>query len=216
MNEQPRTRLGTISIWLALIPLLALIAWFAINPPCGSLLRSFIENIALGGTIVSFPFSIVATFRDKPKKLALIGLSISSLPIICFFALVAAIVSAVASGSTGTPGTIDVLYSGATGTTSTSEPGVHISTDTKYYDISGATAEELRAQMASLGPGGLRGLTHASYRWNIGFKQHDDACFIDRVRIDTMITFTYPRWEDISSDQAGGRVEQDPCCSGEP
>ncbi len=201
MDEQPRTRLGTISIRLALVPLLALIAWFVINPPCGSFLKSFIENIALAGTLVSFPFSIVATFRDKPRKRALIGLSISSLPIICFFALVAAIVSAIASGSSGIPGTIDVLYSGTTGSTPISEPGVFISTDTKYYDITGSTEEELRSQIAGLGPEGYAGLTHAVYRWNIGFKQHNGVCAIDRVRIDTVITFTYPRWKDMSSDQ---------------
>ena len=200
MNEQPRTRLGTISIWLALAPLLALVAWFAINPPCGSFLRSSLDAIIFWGTIVSFPFSIVATFRDKPRKRALIGLSLSSLPLICFLALVVALVSAVATGSTGIPGTIDILYSDTTGT-AISEPGVHISTDTKYYDISGSNEEELRAQVAGLGPEGYAALTHASYSSYYDFREHDNVCEIDHVRVDTKITFTYPRWKDISSDQ---------------
>ncbi len=201
MNKQPRTQLGTISIWLAVIPLLALISWFVINPPCGSLLRSSIENIVIWGSAASFHFSIVAAFKDRPRKRALIALSISSVPLICFIALVAVIVYAVATGSTGIPDKMDLLYSGSTDTPTMIEPGVFITTETKYYDVSGSAENELTAQTASLGPGGFMASTSPSYRWKYTFRAQDGTCRIDRVRVDTLITFTYPQWNNPNDDQ---------------
>ncbi len=201
MNGQPRTQLGTISIWLAVIPLLGLIAWFVINPLCGSHLRAYIENIVLWGTAVSFPFSIVAAFRDRPRKRALIGLSISSAPILCFIALVVAIVYAVATGSTGIPGKMNILYSSLTNTPPELEPGVFITKETKYYDVSGSTENELKAQITTLGIHGFMGWTTPSHRWNYTFRMQDGTCRIDLVRVDTLITLTYPNWNNPNDDQ---------------
>jgi predicted secreted Zn-dependent protease len=201
MNKQPRTRLGTISIWLSAVPLLALISWFVINPPCGSLLRSFIEHTVLWGTAVSVPFSIVAAFKDRPRKRALIGLSIGAVPLICFITLVVAIVYAVATGSTGIPGTMELMYSGSTSTSAMLEPGVFITTETDYYDVSGSTENELIAQTTSLGRDGFMGRTSPSFHWDYTFRAQEGLCRIDRVRVDTLITFTYPRWNNASKDQ---------------
>jgi predicted secreted Zn-dependent protease len=80
------------------------------------------------------------------------------------------------------------------------EPGVFIATETKYYDVSGSTEYELNAQTASLGPDGFMARTDPFYRWNYIFRAQDGSCRIDRVRVDTLITFTYPRWNDPKED----------------
>jgi predicted secreted Zn-dependent protease len=172
-----------------------------INPPCGSLLRSFIEYTVLWGTAVSFPVSIVAAFKDKPRKRALIGLSISSVPLICFIALVVAIVYAIATGSTGIPGKVELLYSGSTNTPAMLDPGVFIITEKKYYDVSGSTENELNAQITSLGPDGFMAQTLPSFRLKYTFREQDGSCRIERVRVETLITFTYPQWNNPQRDQ---------------
>lgn len=204
MNEQPRIRLGTISIWLALVPLLALISWFVFYRPCGSLLRAFIENTVIYGTIVAFSFSFVAVFHDKPKKRAWIGLSISSVPLICFVTLVAAIVYSIAAGSTGFPGKMELMYSGSTNTPTPSpvlDPGVFINTETKYYAVSGSSERELTAQYTSRGPAGYMAETLPSYHWSYLFREQDGTCRIEKVRVEALITFTYPRWDNPSRDE---------------
>ncbi len=200
MDERPRPRLGTIGIWLGAFPLLSLLLWFVINPPCGSLLRSIIENCIGWGTVVAVPFNIVAVWKVRPRKRALIGLVLSLVPLICVVALVAAIVYAVATGSTGIPGKLDIMYSNATGTHMTLETGVFITKDTKYYDVNGSTLEELDAQVKSLGPHGFIAETIPSYHWNYTYRAEEGSCRIDRVRVDALITCTYPRWNNTGAD----------------
>jgi predicted secreted Zn-dependent protease len=195
MIEQTRTKLGTISIGLALIPLLALIAFIIINPSCNSPL-SQLKEVTFSGSAVSFLFSIIAVVRDRPKKRAIIGLSISSVVVIGLLALFIFIISAVASGSADVE-----IFDYKVSPPKIEEPGVFISLDTKYYDISGSTEKELNAQIASLGPNGYAAYTASSFNWSFDFKDHDGVCSINHVRIETLITFTYPRWKDTGSDR---------------
>ncbi len=197
-NDRPRLRLGTIGIWLGAFPLLWLVLWIVINPPCGSLLRSIVDNCITWGTLVAVPFNVVAIWKEKPRKRALIGLAMSMVPLICFGALIAAIVYAVATGGTGIPGKLDIMYSKETGTAF--ETGVFITTDTKYYDVSGSTLGDLDAQVHSLGPHGFVAETDPYYHWYYTYRLENGACRIDRVRIDARLTFTYPRWNNPDAD----------------
>ncbi len=195
MTEKTGTKLGTISIGAALIPWLALIAYIIINPPCSSPL-SQIKNVILAGPVISFLFSIIAVIRDKPKRRAIIGLSISSLAVVGLLALFIFTIYAIATGASAK---VEIFHAG-TGSPKI-EPGVFISTTTDYYDVTGSTEEELRAQMARLGPKGYAAYTVPFFRWNYDFKEHDGVCGINHVRVETVITFTYPRWKDASSDK---------------
>jgi predicted secreted Zn-dependent protease len=68
---------------------------------------------------------------------------------------------------------MELLYSGSTDTPAALEPGVFITTETKYYDVSGSTENELTAQTRSLGPDGFMAQTLASHSWNYTFRMQD-------------------------------------------
>jgi len=202
MSEPSRQRLGTISILLGAVPVLALISWFVFYTPCGHPRRAIIENIVIWGTVVAVPFGIFACVKEKPRKRALFGLALGLVPLICFVLLVVAIVSSIAAGGKGIPGILDLAMSGANNAPMTFDTGVFVTTETKYYDIKGSTLEELQAQVASLGPHGFMAETVPFYHWNYTYKKENGTCRIDRVRVETRIVFTYPRLNDPAADPA--------------
>ncbi len=202
MTEHSPQRLGTISIFLGAIPLLALVSWFVFYTPCGSLRREIIENIVIYGTIVAVPFGIYAAVKEKPRKRALIGLTLGLVPFICFVVLVAAIVYAVATGGRGIPGILDIGYSSPKGAPMSFETGVFATTETKYYDVKGSTLKELDAEVKSLGPRGFVAETVPYYHWNYTYKMENGSCRIDKVRVDTRIVFMYPRWDNPNAEQS--------------
>ena len=201
MNERPRQRLGTISILLGAIPVLALISWFVFYTPCGHPRRAIIEGAMFWGTIVAVPFGIFAAVKERPRKRALIGLSLGLVPLICSILLIVAIVFTIATGGRGIPGVLELTTAGGNSAPMTFETGVFVTTDTKYYDVKGSTLEELDAQVAALGPRGFIAETVPYYHWNYTYRAENGSCRIDRVRVDTRITFTYPRWSNPDAAQ---------------
>ncbi len=193
MNERPRTLLGTISICLGAIPVLALISWFVFYTPCGSPRRVIIEGAIFWGTIVAVPFGIFAAVKERPRTRALIGLTLGLVPLFGIILIIAALVF---TGGRGIPGIVEPTNLSMNSALMTFETGVFVTTDTKYYDVKGSTLEELDAQVAALGPRGFIAETVPSYHWNYTYRAENGSCRIDRVRVDTRITFTYPRWNN--------------------
>lgn len=192
MDGEKRIKLGTISIWLSMVPFLAFVSWFVFHQPCNSPIRAIQESVVMYGTLVALPFSIFAVVKDKPKKRAIIGLLLSSFIVLCFAALIGAIVYAIATGGGGPGSAVELTYAD---NALYAEPGHFQTTETTYYDISGATRRELEDQMARLGPKGFSAFTDASYRWKYEYVKSGDSCAIGRVRVDTKIVYTYPCWD---------------------
>lgn len=201
MNERPRTPLGTISIWLGAIPVLALVSWFVFYTPCGHPRRVIIEGAMFWGTIVAVPFGIFAAVKEKPRKRALIGLTLGLVPLVCVILLIVAVVFAIATGGRGIPGVLELTTAGGNSAPMAFDTGVFVTTDTKYYGVKGSTLEELDAQVAALGPRGFIAETVPYYHWNYTYRAENGSCRIDRVRVDTRITFTYPRWSNPDAAQ---------------
>lgn len=193
MTEKPKIFIGTISIWVSLIPWLALVAYLIVNPPCSSPF-SRIQDVIFAGPIVSFLVSLLGVIKDRPRKRAFIGLAISSLALLGLLTLLIFIVHAIATGSSAN------VQATTSPDIQNREPGSFVTTETKYYDIEGRTAQELQAQTAALGPKGHAAYTDSYYRWKYTYKRLGTLCAIDRVRVDTAITFTYPRWMSAGSD----------------
>ncbi len=68
----------------------------------------------------------------------------------------------------------------------------------KFYDIAGSTADELRAQMSTLGPVDQFGNRNDAYTgwfvvWNWP-KNPDGTCDLSQATVSTFITVTFPRW----------------------
>ena len=71
----------------------------------------------------------------------------------------------------------------------------------EQYDIRGATAAQLRAEMNArgpTGPGGQRfdGYTRWYVSWSYTFRSGRGPCAIDRVTTEVKVTTTLPRWAD--------------------
>lgn len=194
MNERPRTPLGTISIWLGAVPLLALVSWFVFYTPCGSFRRTLIEGAMFWGTLVAVPFAIVAAVKERPRKRALIGFALGLVPLACVILLIAAVVFSIGTGGRGIPGVLELTTTGGGSPPGTIEAGVFESTETKYYDVTGSTREELVAGITAHGPKGFDAETEPFYHWNYTYRTENGSCRIDRVRVDSLIVFTYPRW----------------------
>ncbi len=77
-------------------------------------------------------------------------------------------------------------------------PGLQVVTDTRWYDVAGATVDELIQQVSELGPrdaSGAWGATTAwTFDWTHTLSQSAGACVIDSARVNLRVTFTYPRW----------------------
>jgi predicted secreted Zn-dependent protease len=69
----------------------------------------------------------------------------------------------------------------------------------EYFDIRGATARELRADLTRRGPvgeTGIRGDAYTEYRiaWKFSMKLKEGVCRADDVVVDLDVTMRLPRW----------------------
>lgn len=79
-----------------------------------------------------------------------------------------------------------------------SEPIVTV--DENYYDITGSTADELRAQLDQLGPLDPWNERHDAQTdwfvsWSYPYADQADGCGTGPVTVEVNVTFTYPWWE---------------------
>ena len=74
----------------------------------------------------------------------------------------------------------------------------------KFYRITGSTEKELRLQMNELGSSeeGTGKIFDARTDWRINwyfyYSQGTKECKIDRVDVSLSITYTYPKWIQVS------------------
>jgi predicted secreted Zn-dependent protease len=78
-------------------------------------------------------------------------------------------------------------------------PGVTGSTDVTYYDVHGATARELVAQMRQLGPktetgASFFGETQSPMRWQWSTRSNGQSCTANGVSVYIRSEITLPRW----------------------
>ena len=66
----------------------------------------------------------------------------------------------------------------------------------KYYDVSGGTAAELRAQMSAKGPDHYDAYTRWYVRWRYKYRQQGGLCALSEISVDLEITTTLPRWRN--------------------
>ena len=83
-----------------------------------------------------------------------------------------------------------------------SEPLVKIAI--RYYEVTGHSAGELRAQLDRLGPIGsdgrrYDGRTDWDARWSYSYSDSAAGCRIDRVTVSANITYTMPSWNGADS-----------------
>jgi predicted secreted Zn-dependent protease len=87
-----------------------------------------------------------------------------------------------------------------------------VSMQTTYYDIDGATVDELKAQMWELGPVDQSGrrndaFTNWDVRWTYTCQSQDDTHSIGSVQVNVKVVFIFPRWV-VSSDVDKGLVNK--------
>jgi predicted secreted Zn-dependent protease len=63
----------------------------------------------------------------------------------------------------------------------------------EFYDVSGSTESEIRAQLSARGPGGYDAYTKWSVRWSWP-GQGTAACRLQDAGVSYEITVTFPRW----------------------
>jgi predicted secreted Zn-dependent protease len=78
----------------------------------------------------------------------------------------------------------------------------------KSYDVSGATAEELRNAMNRLGPVGPDGTRFDGYTtwyvaWKYRFNETSGGCRLTRLDVTCDVTTTLPRWANQRDGSAG-------------
>ena len=74
-----------------------------------------------------------------------------------------------------------------------------VTVDTRYYDLRGATVQELLQQKKALGPIGKDGKRYgANTKWHVAwryaYRNEGGRCRIDQVTTSADIVFTLPRW----------------------
>ena len=77
----------------------------------------------------------------------------------------------------------------------------------KYYDVRGASADELRQQMNRLGIRWKDENTYDAYtgwdiRWRYTYEKSESRCSISSVRTSVDISYQYPRWSNPHSASA--------------
>ncbi len=87
-----------------------------------------------------------------------------------------------------------------------------VSMQTIYYEINGATVDELRSQMQKLGPVDQSGRHYNGYtdwhvRWSHNCQSLDDTYGIGSIEVKVEVKLTLPKWE-ASSDVAGELVNK--------
>jgi len=85
-------------------------------------------------------------------------------------------------------------------------PDVDVITSTRYYPVSAATVQELRAEMGAAGPfaGGRRwaGATQARTRWTFQYMRRGMVCMLHDVRVIVSAEMRLPRWEPSATPDA--------------
>ena len=103
-----------------------------------------------------------------------------------------------------------ILLSASTGRYSdTKDSAITVSKELRYYDIDGATAEELRQQMMAHGPKDSAGHAHfAEAAWDIGWQHDAQDPRLMRIRVRLQVTL--PRWKgkDSASPTLRGEWEE--------
>jgi predicted secreted Zn-dependent protease len=78
-------------------------------------------------------------------------------------------------------------------------PEVDVVMSTRYYPVSAATVQDLRAEMSTTGPfaGGRRwaGATQARTRWTFRYLRRGMVCMLHDVRVVVSAEMRLPRWE---------------------
>jgi predicted secreted Zn-dependent protease len=78
-------------------------------------------------------------------------------------------------------------------------PEVDVVMSTRYYPVSAASVQELRAEMRATGPlaGGRRwaGATQARTRWTFRYLRRGMVCMLHDVRVVVSAEMRLPRWE---------------------
>src|SRR5690606_17666594 len=74
----------------------------------------------------------------------------------------------------------------------------------KYYDVSGATIDELRQEVYSRGPYDRTGQRFAGWaewriQWWFNHKQVPQGCAVGEASTETHIQYTLPRWADAEA-----------------
>ena len=76
--------------------------------------------------------------------------------------------------------------------------GLHLSPRVHRYNVTGATADELRDEMVRLGPTegdrSFPGYTKWNVRWQFGYESLADRCALTGVTVFLDLTTTLPRW----------------------
>lgn len=99
----------------------------------------------------------------------------------------------------GPPGAPSPAPSGATLPSRTSSDQVQLVIRHAFYEVSGRTATELRADMDKLGPLDRHQIRRDAYtgwsvKWSYGFVRGPDQCSANPVRVSVEVTYTLPRW----------------------
>jgi predicted secreted Zn-dependent protease len=78
-------------------------------------------------------------------------------------------------------------------------PDVGVVATIRFYPVSAATLQQLRAEMRTVGPvaGGRRwpGTTHTRVRWTFRYLRRGTGCALQNVRVRVTAEIRLPRWE---------------------
>jgi len=91
-----------------------------------------------------------------------------------------------------------------------SKPKIY--TTTKYYNIKGNTAKELRKEIDSKGqryPGGKKrypAFTKWHTKWEFKYGSKNSKCYISQVTVTLTINYTYPKW--INKNKASKELQK--------
>lgn len=79
-------------------------------------------------------------------------------------------------------------------------PGVTVTSEKQFYQITGNTEKVLRQQMSALGPPDeetgkiFDARTDWAIKWHFYYDKSNNECKIDRVDVSLSITYIYPEW----------------------
>jgi len=87
------------------------------------------------------------------------------------------------------------------------DPVVTLTVDRVYYDVVGASADELRAQLDSRGPTGRQdAYTDWWVQWRYDYVQTASGCSVRSLSVNVDVTITFPHWTspgDVSTELEG-------------
>lgn len=82
-------------------------------------------------------------------------------------------------------------------TPSPQERNVNKSYDIEYYDITGSSAKELKAQIVELGPEGADSSNQWRVKWFYDFALVEAGCTSGPTVVDVTVTHIFPDWVDM-------------------